>query len=138
VVNRALFDSAFDFTSNELALAWAGDRHGLETSYTWLAADPAEGRPLDMAEWAFDAEYELSDGWLASADWRYDFVENAPTRAGFALAYANECVDMEFSVARRYTTSATLTPATEVGFTVSLSGFGAQREGRSHTRSCLR
>ncbi|NKX44737.1 LPS-assembly protein LptD [Roseicyclus persicicus] len=138
VINRALFDSALDFTSNELSLGWQGDRHALETSYTWLAADPAEDRPLDMAEWALDAEYEIRAGWLASANWRYDFVENAPTRAGLAVAYANECVDMEFSVARRYTTSTTLTPATEVGFTVSLNGFGAQRGGRSHTRSCLR
>jgi LPS-assembly protein len=138
IINRALFDSSFDFTSNELSLAWATDRHGLETTYTWLAADIAEGRPLDMAEWAFDAEYEIDEGWLASANWRYDFVGNGPTRAGVAIAYANECVDMEFSVERRYTSSTTLTPATEVGLTVSLNGFGAQRAGRSHARSCLR
>jgi LPS-assembly protein len=138
VINRALFDSAFDFTSNELSLGWQGPRHGLETSYIWLAADAAEGRPRDIAEWAFDADYAIDDGWLASANWRYDFVENAPTRAGLAIGYANECVDMEFSVSRRYTTSASVAPATEVGFTVSLNGFGADRAGRSHTRSCLR
>lgn len=138
IINRALFDSSFAFTSNELALTWRGDDHAVETTYTWLQSDLAEGRPLDMAEWALDAEYELDAGWIASADWRYDFVENAPTSAGLALGYSNECVDMEFSVARRYTTSTTVAPATEFGLTVSLNGFGAQRAGRSHTRSCLR
>ena len=138
IINRALFDSGFAFTSNELALGWRGDNHALETTYTWLQADLAEGRPIDMAEWALDAEYQLDAGWIASADWRYDFVENAPTRAGLALGYSNECVDMEFSVSRRYTTSTTVAPATEFGLTVSLNGFGAQRAGRSHTRSCLR
>lgn len=138
VINRALFDDSFDFTSNELALAWEGQQHMIETSYTWLQADPAEGRPIDMAEWAFDADYEVSDGWVASADWRYDFVDDAATRAGLALAYSNECVDMEISVSRRFTTSTTLTPATEFGLTVSLNGFGAQRGGRSQSRSCLR
>jgi LPS-assembly protein len=138
VINRALFDSGFTFTSNELALSWFGERHAVETSYTWLLADPAENRPLDMGEWAFDAEYEIDRGWVASADWRYDFVENAPTRAGLALGYSNECVEMELSVSRRYTTSASLEPATEFGLTVSLNGFGAQRSGRSYSRSCLR
>jgi len=138
IINRALFDSGFAFTSNELALSWVGDGHGVGTTFTWLAADPEEQRDFDMAEWAFEADYEIDDGWVASADWRYDFVEDAPTRAGLAIGYANECVDMEFSVSRRYTTSTTLDPSTEFGLTVSLNGFGAQRSGRSHTRSCLR
>jgi LPS-assembly protein len=138
IVNRALFDSALLFTSNELSLTWQGERHALETSYTFLEADLSEGRPLDTAEWALDAEYQIDNGWMASADWRYDVVDSGFTRAGLGLAYTNECVDMEFSVSRRFTTSTTLAPATEFGLTVSLNGFGAQRSGRSHTRSCLR
>jgi len=138
VVNRTLFDDTFDFTSTEVSLAWRSDRHALETSYTYLEADPAEGRLIDTAEWALDAEYELESGWRASTDWRYDARDAGFTRAGLGLAYTNECVDMEFSVSRRFTTSSTLVPATEFGLTVSLNGFGAQRSGRSHARSCLR
>jgi LPS-assembly protein len=138
IVNRALFDPGLAFTSNELSLTWMGDRHAVETTYTFLEADLSEDRPIDTAEWALDAEYLLDDGWLASADWRYDFVEDNTTRAGLAVSYTNECVDMEFSVSRRFTTSTTVDPATEFGLTVSLNGFGAQRSGRSHARSCLR
>lgn len=138
VINRALFDGSFTFTSNELSLGWRGDGHALQTSYTWLLADAAEGRPVDTGEWAFDAEYEIDDGWVATADWRYDFVADQPTQAGLGLGYSNECVNMVFSVARRYTSTSTVPPATEFGLTVSLNGFGAQRAGRSHTRSCLR
>jgi LPS-assembly protein len=138
IVNRALFDPGLAFTSNELSLTWMGDRHAVETTYTFLEADMSEDRPIDTAEWALDAEYLLDDGWLASADWRYDFVEDNTTRAGLAVSYTNECVDMEFSVSRRFTTSTTVDPATEFGLTVSLNGFGAQRSGRSHARSCLR
>jgi LPS-assembly protein len=138
IVNRALFDPGLAFTSNELSLTWMGDRHAVETTYTFLEADLSEDRPIDTAEWALDAEYLLDDGWLASADWRYDFVEDNTTRAGLAVSYTNECVDMEFSVSRRFTTSTMVDPATEFGLTVSLNGFGAQRSGRSHARSCLR
>jgi len=138
IINRALFDQSFDFTSNELALSWSGADHDLLTSYTWLEADPLENRPLDSAEWAMDANYSFANDWQANVNWRYDFVEDSPTRAGLALRYQNECLDMEFSVSRRYTTSTTVTPATEFGVTISLNGFGATRRGRSHDRSCLR
>ncbi len=136
LVNRSLFDSALDFTSSELSLYWSGDRHDLVTSYTYLEADLGENRPEDLAEWTFDANYNLTSGWEAGVNWRYDFMETSPTRAGLSLGFQNECVDMEFSVSRRYTTSTTLEPATSFGFTVSLAGFGAGREGRSTARSC--
>lgn len=136
VMNRALFSSGLDFTSNELSLSWQGQAHELATTYTWLIA--GAGRPVDIGEWALAAQYDISSGWLASANWRYDMVADTPTRAGLAVSYINECIDVEFSVERRYTASATLEPATEFGLTVALNGFGAQRSGRSHTRSCLR
>ncbi len=136
LVNRSLFDNALDFTSSELSLYWSGDRHDLVTSYTYLEADLGENRPEDLAEWTFDANYNLTSGWEAGVNWRYDFMETSPTRAGLSLGFQNECVDMEFSVSRRYTTSTTLEPATSFGFTVSLAGFGAGREGRSTARSC--
>lgn len=136
LVNRSLFDNGLDFTSSELSLYWSGDRHDLVTSYTYLEADLGEDRPEDLAEWAFDANYNLNSGWEAGVNWRYDFMETSPTRAGLSLGFQNGCVDMEFSVSRRYTTSTTLEPATSFGFTVSLAGFGAGREGRSTARSC--
>lgn len=136
LINRALFDESFEVTSNELALAWRGERHDLQTALTWLLADPAEGRPVDMAEWRGDLRYDFANAWSAEAGWRYDFEANEPTRAGLALTYATECVDVEFSLSRRFTSSATLNPATEFGLAVSLNGFGASRSGRGYSRGC--
>ncbi|MEX3015746.1 LPS-assembly protein LptD [Gymnodinialimonas hymeniacidonis] len=136
LVNRALFDTDFDFTSSEMSLYWMGERHQVVSSYTFLEADSGEQRPNDISEWAFEAEYGLANGWEAGVDWRYDFIENAPSRARLSLGYSNECVDMEFFVSRRYTDSTSLDPSSRVGLTVSLAGFGAGREGRSVSRSC--
>ncbi len=136
VINRALFSETFNVTSNELAVNWANERVDLTSSYTWLQADPAEGRPQDIGEWAFDAAYDFDNAWGAQVDWRYDFEANEPTRAGLAVTYATECVDVEFSLSRRFTTSATLDAATEFGLTVALNGFGATRDGRSYDRTC--
>jgi LPS-assembly protein len=136
VINRSLFDQQLDFTSNELVLNWRNDMASVATTYTWLEADPAEGRDDNLAEWAFDAGYRFDSDWTAGVNWRYDFAEAEPTRAGLSLGYENECVDLELSVSRRYTTTATLEPATEFGLTVALNGFGATREGRSRARGC--
>ncbi len=136
VINRALFDTDFSFTSSELSLFWMGDNHEVISTYTFLEADIGEERPDNLAEWTLDADYTLQSGWDAGVNWRYDFTENTPTRAGISFGYENECVDMEFSVSRRYTTAADVEPSTRFGFTVSLAGFGAGREGRSIARSC--
>lgn len=135
-VNRSLFDSSFNFTSSELALLWAGEQHEVTSTYTFLEADAGEQRDDPLAEWAFDGEYGLANGWDAGMNFRYDFIDNEATRAGLTLGFTNECVDMEFSVSRRYTATSSVEPATSFGLTVSLAGFGAGREGRSTARSC--
>ena len=136
LMNRATFSDAFSVSSNELSLAWHDDRFDVASSVTWLQADLAEGRPQDVAEWAFDARYDFDNAWGTEIDWRYDFESSEPTRAGLSLLYTTECVDVQFSLSRRFTSSATLPEATSVGLTVSLNGFGASRDGRSHDRSC--
>ncbi|MGI3185032.1 LPS-assembly protein LptD [Nioella aestuarii] len=138
MMNRALFSESFNISSNEFALMWQEDQFDVASSLTWLEADPSEGRPQNMAEWAFDASYDFDNAWAAAVDWRYDFEANEPTRAGLSLTYATECVDVEFSLSRRFTTSATLPSATDIGLTVALNGFGASRDGRSYDRSCHR
>lgn len=136
LINRALFDDAFGVTSNEAAITWIGSRHDLAGTITWLAADIAEDRPVDTAELFLEAGYDFGGGWRSEADWRYDFAANDSTRAGVNLSYATECVDVEFSLSRRFTSSATVSPSTEFGLSVALNGFGATREGRSRDRVC--
>jgi len=135
-VNRALFDQQLDFTSNELVLNWRGERADVASTYTWLEADSAEGRPRDLGEWAFDADYRFDSDWTAGVDWRFDFAEGDPTEAGLRLGYENECIDMEVSVSRRYAASSSADDITEFGLTVELNGFGAGRQGRTRDRSC--
>jgi LPS-assembly protein len=136
LINRLLLTNDLDITSNELGLEWFGDRYELGTSITWLDADAAEGRPTDTAEWAFGASYDFDNAWGGSVDWRYDFEANEPTEAGLSMTYATECVDVRFSISRRFTSSTTLVPANELGLTIVLNGFGASRNGRSYDRSC--
>ncbi|ABD54729.1 LPS-assembly protein LptD [Jannaschia sp. CCS1] len=136
LMQRSLFDRDLSFTSSEVSLSWYGERHSLASVYTFLAADEGEQRSDPLSELLLVGNYSLASGWDAGAVFRYDFAEDFTTNTAFTLGYANECVDMEFSVSRRYTNSTSVAPATTFGLTVSLAGFGAGREGRSVSRSC--
>ncbi|MEM6388764.1 MAG: LPS assembly protein LptD [Pseudomonadota bacterium] len=136
LINRALFDDDFALTSNETAFRWSGERHTLNSNVTWLSADPAGGRPEDTAEFFIEGSYALDQGWSAAADWRYDFAADESTRAGLGVSYANECVDVELSVSRRFTSSNTLEPSTDFGLRVALTGFGGTQGGTASSRRC--
>ncbi|MEX5729183.1 LPS-assembly protein [Rhodovulum iodosum] len=138
VINRAVFDDGFDLTHGELRLDWQGQRVELASSLIWMAANAAEDRPEDASEWVADAAYQLRRNWTATADWRYDFVEENTARAGLGLEYRNECVTVGLSLSRRFTSSTSVTPTTDFGLTVALNGFGAGRDGRAYRRSCAR
>ncbi|MBK5932817.1 LPS-assembly protein [Rhodovulum imhoffii] len=137
LTNRALFDSSLDFTRNEFRMDWRTDIVDLSSSLIWIEASAVENRPDDLSEWVTDAAYRINRHWTGKADWRYDFVNDRTTRAGVGLEYRNECVSVDLSLSRRFTTSTNLDPSTDFSMTVSLHGFTA-RDDRSYNRSCTR
>jgi LPS-assembly protein len=137
LANRALFDDSFDFTKNDLRFNWYTDRFGIGSSYLWIVADPAEERLEDSSEWKMDASYRFHDNWTGRANWRYDFVNDEPLRTGLGLEYSNECVSVDLSVSRRFTSTAESDPSTDFGVVVSLAGFGS-RGNTTQARRCAR
>jgi len=136
VTNRAIFDNKFDFAKNETRLTWQTAKLGIGTSYIWMKAEPYENRPRDTSEWTFDAAYKIAPDWTGKVDWRYDFIAGEAAYAGVGLEYRSECVRVNLSLSRRFTSSGSLTPTTDFGLTVSLTGFGAKNSGRSSARRC--
>ncbi|MCK0166075.1 LPS assembly protein LptD [Jannaschia sp. S6380] len=132
---RALIDDALDVSRAETILRWRGDRHALETRYTWLESDAEAGRPLDTSEWEMDAAYDLGVDWTGRVNWRYDFVTNDASRAGLGLTYRSDCVTVDFDVERRFTSNDDLEPSTKFGLGVELAGFGAD-DRRKRRRRC--
>ena len=114
--------AALPSPSNELALSWVGDGHGVPAppSPGW----PPTPRSSAISTWPngpSEADYEIDDGWVASADWRYDFVEDAPTRAGLAIGLppTNASTWSFRGLAPLYHIHYPFDPSTEFGLTVS-------------------
>jgi len=133
---RTLFDDKFSFSKAEFRGDWIGKRAALTGSYLWLQSDLAEGRPTRVSEVWFDGEYKVSPEWTASANWRYDIADTRATTAGIGLVYRNECVEVDLSLNRRYTSSTSVEPSTDFGFTIALRGFSASSGTEKYRRAC--
>ena len=100
-------------------------RLDLGSAFLFLPADLAEDRPETAAELTLDATWRPGPRWSLGFDSRYDVATGEASRAGLSVGWRNECVDVDVSVARRYTAGGSLEPSTSVGLSVSLEGFSA-------------
>lgn len=133
---RTLFDDNLDLTRAATLLNWNNDNIALNTAYIWQAADDTERRPDAVSEVTLDTTVQLSPAWAVSLGARYDLANDEPARADAGIQYRNECVTVDLSVARRYTSSTTVDPSTSYGLSVSLNGFSAGRSDAGPTATC--
>lgn len=136
--NRALLDDDLSLTRNELRLATSGARHDLAAGLLWMEADPDEGRPTRTSELTFDGGWRWGNGWSTRLETRYDFTAERAARAALGVQYANECVTVDLSLSRRFTSSSSVDPETDIGLSVQLAGFGSSGTIDRARRSCLR
>lgn len=133
---RTSIDDRFVVSKAELRGMWTDDVLSLGGSYLWLEEDVDEGRFRDISEVFLDGAYKVSAYWTASARWRYDIADDRPARAGLGLTYQNECVEVDLSLNRRFTSSTSVEPTTDFGFTIALRGFSASNGTERYARSC--
>lgn len=133
---RSIIRDRSDLTKAEARASWITPGVAVGASYLWLDDDPRENRADTISEWAVDGTVRLAENWLGSANWRYDLASNATAEAGVGLTYINECVEMEFSASRRFTSSTIVTPSTDFSFTIGLRGFSGNADGQRFTRTC--
>ncbi|NNK77654.1 MAG: LPS-assembly protein LptD, partial [Litoreibacter sp.] len=128
---------ALSLARNETRLTWIGGDYQFGSSFVWLEADPDEGRDLDISEWSIEGAYRTSRHWTVLGDLRYDFVGDRSIRAGAGASYQNECIRVDLSASRRFTSSTSVSPTTELSLSVQLAGFGARGiGGESFARRC--
>jgi LPS-assembly protein len=136
LTGRGLFDTDFKFAKAEVRGDWNFNKGRLGGSYVWLTEDLAEDRPQEISEISLDGSYAINSSWIASADYRFDVADDRAATAGFGLTYNNECVTVDLSVNRRYSSSTSVEPSTNFGFNVGLRGFAASSEKERYVRSC--
>lgn len=135
LTNRLVLDDDFSLTKGEMRLDFARDRVALASSYVWMLADATEGRAEDVSEVLLDGRLQLNPAWSARVTTRYDFATDKAAEAGLTMEWKNECLKVDLSLSRRFTSSTTVQPTTDVALSVELLGFGgATRPGPA--RAC--
>ncbi len=129
---RTLVSSEDAVNKSEILAMFQNDRFAFATGHVWVDADPDEGGRTDpVHEWSWDSTFQINDNWQARADWRYDLdLDNLTKAGGFGLEYSNECVTVDLSLSRRFTSSTSVKPTTNIGLGVSLNGIGGRRGSR--------
>lgn len=133
---RALFNESLDFSKAELRGDWFNARIQMGGSYLWLSEDPDEDRVANVSEVTLDGAYRINRSWTAKADWRFDLANDRAATAGIGMGYENECVSVDLSVKRRYTSSTSIEPSTSLGLSIELRGFSAQTGTENYSNSC--
>ncbi len=133
---RGLLNGSLNFSKAEFRGDVTYKQAKVSGSYLWLGTDPEENRDDPTSEFWFDGSYEINPNWETRANLRYDVSDGRATRAGMGLAYKNECVTVDLSVNRRYTSTTSVEPSTNFGFTISLNGFSVKSGNNKHRRSC--
>lgn len=136
LTTRSLLDDHLRLAKVEAQLNWTFPRGSLDATYLWLDEDQREERDNEVSEWTLASTYAIDDYWTGAVEWRYDLVDDRTSTAGLGLQYLNECVKMELSASRRFTSSDNLDPSTSVGLTVSLTGFSAGRSSGAVRQTC--
>lgn len=133
---RILVNDNLETTRGAGRIGWQTEDVRLDAAYIWQASDPTESRPEAVSEWTLDTAIRLNDAWEISADARYDIANDRPARAGLGVEWRNECVTVDLSVSRRFTSSDTIEPSTDYGLSVSLAGFSAGRSAVGPSAGC--
>ncbi len=133
---RSLWDDQIGLRVADSRINWENDTVALGANYIWQSADSAEGRSETVSEWTLDAEVTLSRAWTMELDARYNVVESEPVSGGIGLQWRNECVTVDVSASRRFTSSSTVDASTTFGVSGSIGGFSTGRAAGGATTGC--
>ncbi|MEO1106485.1 MAG: LPS assembly protein LptD [Pseudomonadota bacterium] len=136
LAGRGLIESDFSFTRAEIRGAWTGEFSAISGSYVWQEPDPAENLDEEVSEIWLRGRHQIDQNWLTRASARYDLANSEPIRLGLGVTYQNECVQFNMSINRRFTSTTTIEPSTEFGFTVTLTGYAVEGGGKTYKRKC--
>ena len=137
LANRLLFDDNFNMTKAELQAAYTGDRFTVATGYVHTEADAAENRLTPISEMTLATSYQFTDNWTGRVASRYDFEAERAAKAGVGVTFRNECLLVDLSLSRRFTSSTSVKPTTDFGLSVELLGFGGS-SAPGPARQCRR
>ena len=136
LITRALLKDAGDVNKTEARIKWQNDIQKIAATYVGLSADSLEDRATSLSSLALNWQYNFTPNWRSTSEFQFDSTIGKFSKLDFGVRYANECVNINFSASRRFSTSTRLTKQTEFGLSVDLTGFSSGVRKTTKSRLC--
>jgi len=120
---RSLWADTGKLNVADVRVAWENDWVKLGANYNWQTPDTDETDGQTVSDFSIEGAFDLSAAWTLEFDGRYNVAEDEPVDAGVGLEWRNECVSIDVSVSRSYTSSDNVEPSTTFGVSGSIGGF---------------
>lgn len=124
LTNRIVLGDRLGLTKEEFRMDMVQANYDLAIGYSFVEAAMQESRPDPISELVLDGRYDLTATWTIRGASRYNVADSTFSQAGAVLTFRNECLNVDVSLSRRFTSSTTVQPSTDFGLAVELLGFG--------------
>jgi LPS-assembly protein len=133
---QILFASTKNISRNETRLDFTRDKFDVATTYLWKDADATSGTTVNRSELNIASEYRFDTSWKAIGGWRHNFVAGQTSNAALGLRYETECISVDLSVSRRFSSATSAEPNLSIGLEVNLLGISGGGTASKKTRHC--
>ena len=136
LINRALVASGGGITKSETSLKLNRDQHQISATHVELTKDLTDTQNKSLSSVALEWNYDLTSNWRSESKFQFDSNIGRLSKLELGLLYENECVNIDFSTSRSFSTSAILKDKTNFTLSVELTGFSSRDRKTPKSHKC--
>ena len=136
LINRALIASDGVVTKSETSLKVNRNQHQIRATHVELTKDSNILQNQSLSSVALEWSYNLNSNWRSDSKFQFDSNIGRLSKLELGLRYENECVNVDLSSSRSFSTSSTLIDKTDFTLSVELTGFSSSDRKNAKSHKC--
>ena len=136
LINRALIASDGVVTKSETSLKVNRNQHQIRATHVELTKDSNISQNQSLSSVALEWNYNLNSNWRSDSKFQFDSNIGRLSKLELGLRYENECVNVDLSSSRSFSTSSTLIDKTDFTLSVELTGFSSSDRKNAKSQKC--
>ena len=136
LINRALIASDGVVTKSETSLKVNRNQHQIRATHVELTKNSNISQNQSLSSVALEWNYNLNSNWRSDSKFQFDSNIGRLSKLELGLRYENECVNVDLSSSRSFSTSSTLIDKTDFTLSVELTGFSSSDRKNAKSHKC--
>ena len=136
LINRALIASDGVVTKSETSLKVNRNQHQIRATHVELTKNSNILQNQSLSSVALEWNYNLNSNWRSDSKFQFDSNIGRLSKLELGLRYENECVNVDLSSSRSFSTSSTLIDKTDFTLSVELTGFSSSDRKNAKSHKC--